>query len=948
MIDRDAWQRLSGLLDEALALDPPAREAWLLALASRDADLAQRVGRALRQAQATAPAAGQFGRWLTPALEATQAPLDLAGLRLGAWRLDSQIGQGGMGEVWLARRADGLFEARAAIKLLRSDLSHRRLAARFARERAVLARLNHPAIARLLDAGVEPGLDGRAYLVLELVEGRTLVEHVRAQVPLLADRVRLLMQVAEAVDHAHAQLIVHRDLKPSNVLVTPAGAPKLLDFGIAGLLDDDSADAGELTRQTGRGMTLGYASPEQITGAPIGTGADVFALGVMLYELASGHLPYTDRDADRATAERAVLHDEPRALQAVSALVPDPLGPGRPTDSTRARGDLEAVIAKALRKSPADRYGSARAFIEDLRRWLSHLPVSVRRDDGRHRAALWLHRHALLAGSMVALLAALAGGLGLSTWQWRRAEQAARSSEQVTAYLTDMLTSASPDQHGGQWPTVLQLLDRSRAELDQRFKDTPAIHARMLGVMVETYLHLNRFDIAMPMAERHVALTTGLYGADDPRTLQARLKQAKVLQIQGLFDKSIALAEPLVAPLRALRGDDGEELREVLYILAACYSRVGRLEDADRVLTEAGRITDRLYPPGDFARLSHLNHVQVLRVGQGRLREALQALKQTEPYWGDTRPENVRQILVLRRNTIAVSVRLGLYEGLEPRTVALLADMDRVLGQGNDMAVGMRHEFARYHTETGRTDRALAVRRENLAYAQAGDVKHPALLLPLRAQVVLAQAQAHAGEPAALRREALVLLDAAREQADQIGSLRAEVVLAMARTGLVLDDAALAEQALDQLRQDHGLRLDTDRGLARRAMQLEGQSARLRGDLGTSRKLLAERLASFDGAAERQVMQGWLAALDLAWTLVLQGDPQAVAVLKDAASRRPPAAPAGHPLDAVAAYLAARASAGRDDAEPVRAALAELARQQGRSGPRSAQPGLASLQGAIF
>ncbi len=437
-IDRNEWQRLSSLLDEGLSLAADGRARWLDKLRAAEPVLADKLASMLgsaiteldtataqRPAEFTAPAGkllGDFDRHLARAL----VEPDLTGMTLGAWQLEAKIGAGGMGQVWSARRVDGRYQAQAAIKLLRGDVAGAGLTARFARERTVLARLNHPAIARLLDAGAA---EGQAYLVLELVPGRSLSAHVRANVPGVAGRVELLLAIAKAVEHAHGQLIVHRDLKPSNVIVTPAGEPKLLDFGIAALTDSerDAAGDGELTRKTGRGLTLGYAAPEQVTGAPIGTAADVFSLGVMLYELLSGELPFGGRHLARAAAERALLQDAPQELHEL-ALSPEPpgtsgdattsgerSGPGRPADPERAFGDLEAVVMKALRKDPVQRYGSVRELIDDLERWLRRRPVSMRRGDWRHNLALCFERHRWLAlggaGVVVTLIAGLATAL---------------------------------------------------------------------------------------------------------------------------------------------------------------------------------------------------------------------------------------------------------------------------------------------------------------------------------------------------------------------------------------------------------------------------------------------------------------------------------------------------------------------------------------------------------
>jgi len=943
MIDRTRLQRLSTLLDEALDLDLAQRAGWLGALREREPALADEVGRLLRQADEAPdlPPTGTsaFGQWLGLAVMAD----DLAGRRLGAWELICKIGEGGMGQVWLARRADGMYEAQAAIKLLRSDLPPLSFAARFARERAVLARLNHPAIARLLDAGMDAD---RAYLVLEHVPGRSLSQHVRAVCPTVASRVRLLIRIAQAVAYAHAHLVVHRDLKPSNVLVTPQGEPKLLDFGIAGLLDDgEQAGASDITRQTGRGLTPGYSAPEQITGAPIGTAADVFSLGVMLFELLSGELPFGERGSARAAVEHAVLHGEPRRLSRVSPS--NTLsGPGRPQDFERVRGDLEAVVATALRRDPAQRYGGVPALIDDLEHWLAHRPVSVRREDWRHRSRLWLRRHAVLAGAATLVTLSLVAGLAASTWQWRRAEAAARTSARVTDYLTELLAAASPDSHGGQWPTVLQLLESSRKDLDQKFTDDPDTRMQLLQVISRTYRELNRYDVAIPLAEQWVAMSIERHGPDDKRSLVAQLDLAHALQIQGSFDKAVALMEPVRTRVAKEFGGMSDEYQRLLYVMHGGYSRLGRYDDAERVLAEAGRITEAKSPPGSADRLSHLNHVQVLRVGQGRLREALAALRQTEPYWGTMQASNVREWLVLRRNTITVQARLGEYERIEERSRELMADADRILGVGNDLGVGMGQELARYFTDVGQLRQALAQREANLAQVQAAAVKHPATLLPLRAAVLLARGQAHAADAQALASEARSLLSELQAGGAALGYGRAEATLSLARLGLLLDDAALAADALGRVRGDAGLRLDRDRTLATRVVHLEGELARLQGDLAGSRERLQERLAYFDHFTDTAIVPAWVAALDLAYTQVLMNDPAAEASLQRAARHRPPALPAGHLLDAVAGYLAARLGQGSDEAAPVRAALRELARVQGR--PGQAEKALRGSLGGAF
>lgn len=813
------------------------------------------------------------------------------GERLGAWRLIGCIGEGGMGEVWLAERVDGLFEARVAIKLLRHDLAGPGLQDRFARERALLARLQHPGIARLLDAGQDAG---RPYLVLEHVAGAGLAEHVRAQRLNVAERVRLLLEIAGAVEQAHAQLILHRDLKPANVMVTPEGRTKLLDFGVATLLDDEGAAAeSPLTRQVGRRVTLAYAAPEQLTGEAVGVAVDVHALGVMLFELLSGVLPYAaPAGGSRTALEHALLHTEPQRLSRTAPPAEDSGGPGRPPDFERARGDLEAVAAKAMRKRPAERYASVRALMDDLQCWLEHRPVSARRDHWRHRSRLWLRRNA--AAAVAAVLIALGLGIGLAAalWQWQRAQAAAQQSERVTSYLGELLASGNPDEHGGRPPTVLQLLEKSRTELPQRFGDDPGTLVRLLEVLVSTYRDLNRYDIAIPLAQQRIAASERSFGAADGRSLEARMALAGIYTSQGSPDKVIALTEPLAARWVEAHGEVSPEHAHLLYLQGVAYARVGRLDEAEAVLMRARPIVDALYRPEEFEHLFFDNYVQGLRVAQGRLADAERLLLAMQPRWQQAAPAYARFVLVLRRNLLALRIRQARFDGIEAQGRALLADMEALLGPGNDMAAGLRQEMARLYADLGDDEGAAAMQRENEARLEAAGVSYAAQRLPVAAERLLADALA--GRPDGTT--AAALLAALRADRTLGGPGRLQVASAVARCALRLGDLALAAQALDLARSEP--MLVTARALAGRIAQLDGQRLRAEGRWAESAQRLRARLAQIAAEPEPQPMPRWTAALDLAATLRAAGDPGAAAALAQADAWRPAALPPGHPRDA--------------------------------------------------
>ena len=430
-VGKETWGRLSPLLDELLDLPDDDRDARLAALHAEDPQIAQAVAAMLEHLPAI-----ERGEFMPSA--ALPKPGGLADQTIGPYTLVREIGHGGMGTVWLARRTDGRYEGQVAIKFLRSGLFGHGDAARFEREGSILARLSHPNIAHLLDAGVMA--DGaQPYLVLEFIDGEPIDEYChRLALPVPA-RLALMLDVLAAVAHAHNRLILHRDLKPTNILVTKAGEVKLLDFGIAKLLDD--AGAGEqtaLTARAGNAFTPEFAAPEQVQGGDVTTATDVYALGVLMYLLLGGEHPTAAPTIAPLDRMRAVIETEPKRL---SEAV---LRRGGPTTrfsaesrklSGEVKGDVETIVAKALKKAPSERYANAAALADDVRRYLAREPIAARPDAPLYRAIRFVQRHR--AGVAAASLAAIAlsVGIGVALWQAREARAQRVQAEGLIEYM---------------------------------------------------------------------------------------------------------------------------------------------------------------------------------------------------------------------------------------------------------------------------------------------------------------------------------------------------------------------------------------------------------------------------------------------------------------------------------------------------------------------------------
>lgn len=492
----DLRKQALSIFDQVVELEVDVRESRLEALCAGDAALRSRVEAMLAaDASATEPFEGDADAWaeaMKAAAGTGDAPDAQAppGEQIGAWRVVGLLGRGGMGAVYAVERADGAYVQQAALKRVHGGEIAASARERFLRERQVLARLQHPHIATLLDGGFDDA--GDPYFVMERVDGVAIDRWCDEQRLGLRERVRLFLQVLDAVQYAHRNLVVHRDLKPSNLLVTRAGQVKLLDFGIARELEQAGLAA---TATSDRAMTLQYASPEQLHNQPITTATDLYQLGVVLYRLLAGTHPFgIEADTPLARQLQALSQDpEPitRSARHADAGLAAQRGETPGSLARALDGGLEAVVHACLRRNPAERYASAETLGNDLRAWLDDRPVSAARPGRGARMRLWLRRNRALAASAAAIALALFAGTGVALWQAREAREQARIAEreganarEALAFLTDTLAAASPEQAMDTDVSVRELLDRAREQLDLRGVVDPQVRQpvqRMLG-----------------------------------------------------------------------------------------------------------------------------------------------------------------------------------------------------------------------------------------------------------------------------------------------------------------------------------------------------------------------------------------------------------------------------------------------------------------------------------
>lgn len=562
----DRVARLQELFEKVLELAPEQRTTFVDAIPDGPQMRAEvRALVAVHESDATLPEAG-----LAPQTDTRAPPL---GQRVGPWQVERLLGQGGMGTVCAAVRADDQFEKRVAIKFLHADARHPAAEQRFRAERQILANLDHPNVATLLDGGVTEG--GQPYIVMELIDGEPITAWADAHALSRRARVELFLQVCAAVEAAHRSLIVHRDLKPGNILVTSAGRVKLLDFGIARLLGEVAPDASGTSASELRSFTPSYAAPEQLRAAPVTTATDVFALGVVLYRLLVGHQPFDSR-----------IHPDEQAAPA--GLAPD----------------LDAIIAKALQVEVERRYSTVQELRADLERWLENEPVLAFAGGARYRLRKFLRRHR--TGSLLGTLAmvAILTATGIALWQYQAARRAAADQQQLNAFLMDVLNMSDPFSEGDDI-LLSTALDRAAERIGERFADRPDLSSQIrFGI---GYSMASRYRLEQAEAQLQLALEESIaqFGRHDPRTLRVLEGIAGLRLEQARYEEAAATYQGVIDALESRRRTQDALYATALGNLGNTYLQQERYEEADRMLQRA--LAAQSLRVGPFDSTEHAN-----------------------------------------------------------------------------------------------------------------------------------------------------------------------------------------------------------------------------------------------------------------------------------------------------------------------------------------------------
>ena len=831
-ISPERWHAIQQALDGALTCAPAERVAYLTQVCGGDADLREAVERLLRASEAGSDfldsPAEEYAAPLARSLEA-EAGLVGEGARIGPFRVLRELGHGGMGTVWLAERDDE-FRQLVALKLVRGAVAlNDHLVRRFREERQILASLDHPGIAHLVDGGVTS--EGLPWFAMEYVEGIPLDRYARDRELSLETRLDLFLSVCDAVQYAHRNLVVHRDLKPSNILVTADGQVKLLDFGIAKLLRAGEASDATLTATALHPLTPEYASPEQLRGEPITVASDVYSLGVTLCELLSGRRPYHLTGRQPHEVARVVLEERP---DPPSELAPRPL-------RRRLRGDLDTIVLTAIRTETQRRYQTVEQLAGDVRRHQQGLPVTARRDTWSYRAGKFIRRHRLgvAAGSVVGL--SLVGGLAGTLWQARVAAREATKEREVRSFLVDLFRGSSPQESRGRDITARELLERGTQRLDTALAGQPDVQAELFGMLGVIHRDLGLYPRADSLLGRAVRLTRALEGETAPEVAERLTEWATVLTEEARYDEADSLLRQALAIRRSKRGPDDSTVAKTLRELGSVQRRKANYDQAEAFHREALVIDRAQSGVASLAAAEDLNDLGVVLVEAKKFAAADSAGREALAIRRKLLDAGHPDVLVSLHNLASVRQAVGDYGEAERLYREVLQERRRLYPQGHPLMADDLHELALTLQGAGRMAEAESLLRETLSMRRSLlGPDHPETIGAVNS---LAVVHYFRGNLAAAEEDMREVLANWRRT---LGENHRNTLFALNNLGSILREEgeyAEAEPILrDALARRRRLLGEADQDIAQ-SLQNLGVLLRYKGDLAGAERALTEALA---------------------------------------------------------------------------------------------------------
>ncbi len=777
-MDAKKWQRAKEIFADAVEKPDGDRTAFVGSACGDDVELRASVESLLASRDPSTTFLEPPEEGAVPELLSAATQHNELGRRIGPYELIEVIATGGMGTIYRAARADSEYETEVAVKLIKPGMDSVEAVRRFRRERQVLATLEHPNIARLLDGAVTE--DGSPYLVMEYIAGAPIHQYCDESDLKVDRRLRLFRDVCAAVQHAHQALVVHRDLKPSNILVTPEGVPKLLDFGIAKLLDPTPGSLPADTTVTAfRLMTPQYASPEQIRGDAITTASDVYSLGVILYELLTGHRPYNLKTGSRAEMERILCDVEPATPSTAigrtreiklpdgttGTLTPETVSARRGTRPEKLarslRGDLDTIVLAAMHKDPSRRYGSVRQLSDDIDRYLTGLPVLARRDTFRYRAGKFVRRNKFATIATAAAIVALIGGtigttvgmhqardaLATAECETEKALTEAAKADKISEFLQDMLTSARPSE-GGKDISVRELLVEAAGAMEAGLAEFPAVRAQIHRSIGATYYSLGMYDKARVHLGAALEIRRTLDDDAQPLLFASSLNDmGQLLRTTGAIEEAVTHFQEALSLYRLNIDGDHLDIAAVLNNLALCHRQQGDHRAAEDMYGQAIDMLERLGEQShpDYA-VMLFNMASVLRrsadydTAEAKYTEALEA---AEGMWGRQHPF----VAVILAGLGVLHADIGEYEEAEAFHEESLAIRRDLLPPDHPELADSLHNLGKLMRKTGRYPAAEKHYREALdILREAFDDNHNEVAKVLTSLgVVQASAGDHAG-----------------------------------------------------------------------------------------------------------------------------------------------------------------------------------------------------------